>query len=221
MGTHMPFHPNREYIERFAPDFLGDKEAQRYLQRFNSDVLGWLTPVSRRHGRAPPRRSSAACMTPKSRPRTNIWACSSTSMRTSGALDNTLVLIVADHGEHLGDKHFIGHTVSLYNELIHVPLIVRDPSGDLPRGATVDQPVSTRRLFHTALDRGRPGRRHAAGLFADAYWATHDPDHGVVFAEAITAQNVQNIMKKHKPELIERTPASTSAAAPSIARPTS
>ena len=200
MGTHMPFHPNREQIERFAVDILGDKSAQRYLQRFNSDVLGWLTPVSdtldERHRELISNMYDAEVAT-----QDEHLGEFFDKMRSSGALDNTLVLIVADHGEHLGDKGFIGHTVSLYNELIHVPLIIRDPGDELPHGV-IDEPVSTRRLFHTALA--------AAGL-ADDVQQTYsllgfrdaDPDHGTVFAEAITAQNVRNIMKKHKPELID------------------
>lgn len=201
MGTHMPFHPKREYIERFAPDFLVDKEAQRYLQRFNSDVLGWLTPVS---GGMDPRRQQIISGMYDAEVATQDEQLGDFfyRLKASGALDRTLILIVADHGEHLGEKSFIGHSVSLYNELIHVPLIIRDPSGDLPRGTTVDTPISTRRLFHTALT--------AAGL-ADETQQTYslarnkgenDPDRGVVFAEAITPQNVQNIMQKHKPGLI-------------------
>ena len=45
MGTHMPFHPTHQHIEQFAPGFLGNRDAQQYLRRFNSDVLGWLTPT--------------------------------------------------------------------------------------------------------------------------------------------------------------------------------
>jgi arylsulfatase A-like enzyme len=121
-------------------------------------------------------------------------------LRSSGALDRALVMVVADHGEHLGEKHLLGHTVSLYNVLTHVPLIVRDPSGALPTGV-VDQNISTRRVCQTALT--------AAGLATDAEapYALHnlganDPDRGVVFAEAQTPQNVLNLMIKHKPELV-------------------
>jgi len=122
-------------------------------------------------------------------------------LRSSGQLDRTLVMIVADHGEHLGEKHLLGHTVSLYNVLTHVPLIVRDPSGALPTGQVIEQNVSTRRVFQTALN--------AAGLATDSEqaYALHrlgenDPDQGTVFAEAQTPQNVLNLMTKHKPELV-------------------
>ena len=46
MGTHMPFHPQRKYIERFAPQVLRDKAARRYLRQFNSDVFGWFAPTA-------------------------------------------------------------------------------------------------------------------------------------------------------------------------------
>jgi len=45
--------------------------------------------------------------------------------RTS--LDNTLVIITADHGENLGDHHQLLHTWCVYDSLAHVPLIVRYP----------------------------------------------------------------------------------------------
>src|SRR6266700_1910063 len=73
-------------------------------------------------------------------------------LRASGRLDRTLLVVCADHGDHLGEKQFIGHSLSLYNELIHVPLLVRDPSGDFPRGTTIEQFVSTRRVYHTILE---------------------------------------------------------------------
>jgi arylsulfatase A-like enzyme len=111
-------------------------------------------------------------------------------------------VIVADHGEHLGEKHMIGHTISLYQELTHVPLIIRDPSGTFPRRSTVDHPVSTRRLFHTMLT--------AAGVATpveQAYTLAHppatDPERGLVFAESVPSSNVLTLVQKHVPQLIE------------------
>ena len=110
-------------------------------------------------------------------------------------------MVTADHGEHLGEKHFIGHNVTLYNELTHVPLIIRDPAGAFPVGAEWDHLVSTRRIFHTILT--------AAGLadeeeqsYSLAHGPARDPDEGVVFAEAVTPQNVLNIITRHAPELV-------------------
>lgn len=41
-------------------------------------------------------------------------------------LDNTLIIFTADHGEEFGEHGRVGHK-QLYNELLHVPLIIRVP----------------------------------------------------------------------------------------------
>jgi arylsulfatase A-like enzyme len=110
-------------------------------------------------------------------------------------------VVTADHGEHLGEKHFIGHNVTLYNELTHVPLIVRDPRGDLPHGVQLDHLVSTRRIFHTILNAAGLAEDHEE-IYSLQHGPGRDPDQGVVFAEAVTPQNVLNIITKHAPELV-------------------
>ena len=42
-----------------------------------------------------------------------------------GLDDTTVVVLTADHGEEFGEHGSIGHTRSLYEELVHVPLIIR------------------------------------------------------------------------------------------------
>ena len=59
------------------------------------------------------------------------------------------ILIVADHGEGLGDHGESQHGNLLYQSTMHVPLLVVGPG--ISPGA-VDTPVSTRRVFHTLLD---------------------------------------------------------------------
>jgi len=50
-----------------------------------------------------------------------------------GLYENTMVIVTADHGEEFMERGWLGHTVTLYQELIHVPLVVRVP------GATAQQ----------------------------------------------------------------------------------
>jgi arylsulfatase A-like enzyme len=47
-----------------------------------------------------------------------------------GLLDDTLVVVAADHGENLGEGGLIGHAFSLDNRLIHVPCVVAGPGAD-------------------------------------------------------------------------------------------
>ncbi|MBN2803888.1 MAG: sulfatase-like hydrolase/transferase [Deltaproteobacteria bacterium] len=45
-------------------------------------------------------------------------------------LKNTIIVITADHGEEFFDHGLVGHGHSLYEELIHVPLIIRLPGAN-------------------------------------------------------------------------------------------
>lgn len=72
-----------------------------------------------------------------------------------GLLENTIVVATADHGEEFLDRGWIGHTRTLYDELIHSPLLIRLPqrmrTPEL-RGRSVSQPVSLVALAPTLLE---------------------------------------------------------------------
>lgn len=64
------------------------------------------------------------------------------ALRRAGLYDRALIVLCADHGEHLGE-HDIWFTHYLpYQEALHVPLIVKLP-GNREAGRVVDAPVST------------------------------------------------------------------------------
>lgn len=66
-------------------------------------------------------------------------------------LDDTIVIVTADHGEHLGEQRLYGHGCSLYRPELHVPLLVLAP-GIAPQGKVVAEPVSLRDLPATVVD---------------------------------------------------------------------
>ncbi|MEO0948509.1 MAG: sulfatase-like hydrolase/transferase, partial [Cyanobacteria bacterium J06641_5] len=196
MGTHMPYHPPRRFMERFAPHVLADKAARRYLRQFNSDIYGWLAPLA-----APLSDRDKATLDgmydAEVASQDEQLGIFFEQLRASGTLDNTLVIICADHGEHLGEKQLLGHTNALYNELTQVPLIVRDPRGQFAPGSIRPDAVSTRRIFHTALN--------AAGLATPAEatldLATTDAE-DTIFAQGVPPQNVINLLRQRQPELV-------------------
>ena len=172
-----------------------------FLQRFNGDVYGWLAPLTGAlddhqkqtlDGMYDAEVAYQDAMLGKFFDR----------LKQSGRLDNTLVIICADHGEHLGEKQFMGHSLSIYNELIRVPLIIRDPSNQFQKGTTVDTVVSTRRLFHTVLAAAEIANEKELELnLANSTQNAREQDY--VFAEAIPPQNVVNLMQKRQPELVK------------------
>jgi arylsulfatase A-like enzyme len=74
------------------------------------------------------------------------------ALRARGLLDQTVLVVLADHGEILGERgDYFGHGPTLYQESIGVPLLVRYPPR-IPAGVRVAQPVSTLGVFATILD---------------------------------------------------------------------
>ncbi len=75
------------------------------------------------------------------------------ALRTRGLLDNTLLIITADHGEQFGDHgaHLLGHERSLYASVLRVPLVMRFPRL-VPAGVRRSEVVSIRDIPKTVLD---------------------------------------------------------------------
>lgn len=72
------------------------------------------------------------------------------SLRAAGRLDHTVVIVVADHGEMLGEHRSFEHRYAVWDPLLHVPLLIRYPDR-FPAGR-VKERVSTADLFATVLD---------------------------------------------------------------------
>jgi len=71
-------------------------------------------------------------------------------LRVKGLEQNTLVIFTADHGEEFMGHGWIGHTRTLYDELLHVPLIFSLPG--VLDAALVRSPVSLLDVAPTVLD---------------------------------------------------------------------
>jgi arylsulfatase A-like enzyme len=71
------------------------------------------------------------------------------ALRTNQMLDKTIVILLADHGEEFWRHGSFGHGHTLYNELLHVPLLIRYPS-ILP-GKKIPFPVQLIDLYPTML----------------------------------------------------------------------
>lgn len=89
-----------------------------------------------------------------------------------GVLQNTLVIITADHGESFLEHGVMHHGYSLYATELHVPLLISWPSR-LPAGVRVTTPVSLRNLPATVLELiGSNQRQRAPGFSLSALWSS-------------------------------------------------
>jgi len=71
------------------------------------------------------------------------------TLSQSNTLDDTFVVITADHGQQLLERGDHGHGIRLYEELIHVPLIIAGPG---VKAQVISQQISLLDLAPTILD---------------------------------------------------------------------
>jgi len=122
VDPHVPYHPPRWDLERY--------DAAPYEGPVDPPQTGHLLDAI---------REGAVTLGPRDRRRlTALYDGEVTyfdrffgqfidALRELGWLDEALTVFVADHGEELFDHGDVGHGHSLYEELLHVPLMVRPP----------------------------------------------------------------------------------------------
>lgn len=71
-------------------------------------------------------------------------------LEVMGIADNTIIILCADHGDGFGEHGFYSHPRHLYEELVHIPLLVRHPALDKRR--VIKTPVGLIDLAPTVLD---------------------------------------------------------------------
>lgn len=206
MQSHLPFQPPQQYVDRVAPELRGDRRAYQFMGRFNTDGAAWASPPD---------------------PALEDWQRDTLSafydaeiafqddqlgrlldyLRRSKALDNTLVLIVADHGEGLGEHDLFGHGFAVHQELVHVPLLMRG-ADQMPVGGIVRENVSTRRIFHTLLDvaglqTGIPGS-DVRDLSLLNTIRGGDPESELAFSEAIPPSTFLHVLEHRNSAVVDR-----------------
>ena len=71
-------------------------------------------------------------------------------LEARGVLDNTIVVFTSDHGEQLGEHQQFGHRAQVYQQLLHVPLVIAYPPKLRP--GRVDSAVSNLDLYNTLIE---------------------------------------------------------------------
>jgi arylsulfatase A-like enzyme/Flp pilus assembly protein TadD len=85
-----------------------------------------------------------------------------TRLRAGRALDDTLTIVTADHGESLGEHGEATHGLFAYNATLAVPLLISAP---WVKPAVIDLPVTHTDLAPTILDIvGAPPLEHGDGM---------------------------------------------------------
>jgi choline-sulfatase len=92
-------------------------------------------------------------------------------LKGRGMYGNSIIVVVGDHGEGLGEHHEDTHGIFLYDSTTHVPLIVK-LRGGLSAGTTVKAQVRTVDIMPTLLElAGAPAPEKRDGESLQPYFA--------------------------------------------------
>lgn len=109
-------------------------------------------------------------------------------LKARGLYDSALIILTSDHGDEFMDHHpffYDAHGHSLYEELVHTPLIVKLPAG-AQAGQRVTQRVSLVDVAPTVLDVvGAPALSEVGGRSLRPLWAGESTEVGPRFSEAL------------------------------------
>ena len=102
------------------------------------------------------------------------------TLQKRGVLENTIVIITADHGEQFGEHGLFDHGNSLYRQLLHVPLLISFPQ-KIPEGVRVRQAVTLADLPATIINLAElENGPRIPGDSLQMYWARSHQPHDII-----------------------------------------
>lgn len=205
METHLPYWPAAPFVRKYAQWVQRDKEARRFISRFNSQAYRWATPIVEPFSEMEIAAIRAMYDAEVAYQDHHLGRLFQT-IKDLDAWDNTLVIVVADHGEAFGEHHYMGHAFSLFQEVVHVPLVVHFPGGEYA-GRRVADPVSTRRVFHTILESAGVPTEFPLGTTEELSLRATVPGKTTrrerVISEAYSPSNFVSVIQRRDPEVLE------------------
>ncbi len=119
---HHPYTPDEKDAKQLDPDYkgsLGTNISVRFLTDINKGIHN-ITDEDLKHIIA---MYDAEILSVD-----RAFGNFTEQLKTIGLHKNTIIILVSDHGEEFGEHGKVGwHSHTLYNELLHVPLIIAAP----------------------------------------------------------------------------------------------
>jgi len=144
--AHFPYQAPKPFHKMYAPGKDGDKSRSVDSVEMHAMTKGWLTRQGIEDVDLPIAEYGAE-ITYLDYELDRLFK----HMDALGVLDNTLVIITADHGEYLGERGNYFCHVGVYDETMRIPLIMRLP-GRIPAGQRIKGMAMNIDLVPTAFD---------------------------------------------------------------------
>jgi len=215
MGTHLPYAPPDRFIQDFAPIVKENSEAGDFMRDYNTRAFHWLLPMKEPYNELESKTLSDMYDAEVAY-QDHLLEGLFSELDKPEQRENTLVVVLSDHGEMLGEHNLMGHGLGLYQELIQVPMMIRFPGQK--EGQRVKEPVSTTYIFHTLLEAAGVEEielPYAAPVRVSEFSLGNNDQTQIlaptpVFSEAYPPMNLIKIIEKQEPAIAEAFPCKAS-----------
>lgn len=148
IDPHVPYDPPGKYLQMYDPS--------EYAGQIRPRMTGDLLEKAKRN---PPqvvfdasdKRRLEALHDGEITKHDHFFGAFLERLSALGLANDTLIVVTSDHGEEFDDHGSWGHGHSVYQELLHVPLMFRLPNR-VPAGTKVGEAVSTLDISATVTD---------------------------------------------------------------------
>lgn len=140
--VHPPHDPQEKYLKMFESSYSGGftGDVEDLLKARDGSIV--FSDEDRRHLKA--------LYNAEIRQLDEALATLMNALKGKGYLDDTLLIVLSDHGEEFFDHGGVLHSRTLYDELIRVPLIVTGPG--IPAGKSIEEQVQLIDVMPMILD---------------------------------------------------------------------
>ena len=136
MDPHNPYFPPLPYAYSLSGDPLATLKRAAIARTMGKNTAYnafWLSQYD----------AEAACLD------ANIGKLFS-YLKKTGLYDSSLIIVTSDHGEMFGEHGLADHRCELYQEVVHVPLIIKMPMGTRA-GLREQTTLTLREVFHKII----------------------------------------------------------------------
>lgn len=145
VDPHVPYDPGREYLQMYDPESYGGPVQPRDTSTLVENVkLRRVTLTDRDKVRLHALYKGEVTY------HDDHFKKFVDALAEEGVLDDTLIVVTADHGEEFFEHGKVGHGHSLFQELVHVPLLLR--FGGIPAPRRVSEYVGLCDVAPTIVD---------------------------------------------------------------------
>ncbi|MCZ7585811.1 MAG: sulfatase [Deltaproteobacteria bacterium] len=153
---HYPYDPPKAFRGRFGPGHPGVDKIQK--EGFY-DYFEWMN----KHG-APERRAAVDLYDEEIASTDAVLGRVFERLRAAGRYENSWIIVTSDHGEEFGERGLWGHGITLYDEMLRVPLIIKTPHGVCGGSRFASAPIPQKALFKLITGAALPPAQNAAAM---------------------------------------------------------